>query len=138
MERHEQLFGAAMIAVLVGLAPAHLRAEDSTVGSDCAVDRRVVVMQVEERLGVNPFKFGMVGATHSHTSLATTREDNYFGKVNLMEPGPDRFAGQIVPDPEGVGTATYKFETTASGLEGVPPTQQERAYTSPIWYTTSS
>jgi hypothetical protein len=76
-------------------------------------------LQLEEKLGTNPFKFGMVGATDSHTSLATTREDNYFGKVALMEPGPDRFDGQIVPDPEGVGTATYEFETIASGLQGV-------------------
>ena len=49
----------------------------------------------------------MVGATDSHTSLATTREDNYFGKVSLMEPGPDRFAGQIVPDPESAELETY-------------------------------
>jgi hypothetical protein len=76
-------------------------------------------LQLEEQLGTNPFKFGMVGATDSHTSLATTREDNYFGKVSLMEPGPDRFAGQIVPDPQGVGTATYEFETLAAGLQGV-------------------
>jgi hypothetical protein len=76
-------------------------------------------LQLEQQLGTNPFKFGMVGATDAHTSLATTREENYFGKVALMEPGPDRFAGQIVPDPDGVGTATYEFETIASGLQGV-------------------
>ena len=76
-------------------------------------------LQLEDKLGVNPFKFGMVGATDSHTSLSTTREDNYFGKVALMEPGEDRFKGQIVPDPQGVGTATYEFETIASGLQGV-------------------
>ena len=31
----------------------------------------------EEKLGVNPFKFGLVGSTDSHTGLATTREDNF-------------------------------------------------------------
>ncbi len=76
-------------------------------------------LQMEERLGVNPFKFGLIGATDAHTSLATTREDNYFGKVSIMEPGADRFDTQIVPDPEGVGTGTYEFETIASGLQGV-------------------
>ena len=76
-------------------------------------------LQVEADLGVNPFKFGLVGATDSHTSLATTREDNYWGKVSIMEPGPDRWKAQIVPDPEGAGTATYEFETIASGLQGV-------------------
>lgn len=76
-------------------------------------------LKEEERLGVNPFKFGLVGATDAHTSLATTREDNYFGKVSVMEPSDDRFEAQIVPDPEGTGTGTYEFETLASGLQGV-------------------
>ena len=76
-------------------------------------------LQEEDRLGVNPFKFGLVGATDAHTSLSTTREENNFGKISMMEPGPDRWAGQIVPDPEEVGTSTYEFETIASGLQGV-------------------
>ena len=84
-------------------------------------------LQLEEKLGTNPFKFGMVGATDSHTSLASTREDNYFGKVSLMEPGPDRFEGEVVPDPQGLGTGTYEFETVASGLQGVWSRENTRA-----------
>ncbi|NIS88639.1 MAG: DUF3604 domain-containing protein [Woeseiaceae bacterium] len=76
-------------------------------------------LKEEERLGVNPFKFGLVGATDAHTSLATTREDNNFGKVSVMEPSNDRFEAQIVPDPEEVGTGTFEYETLASGLQGV-------------------
>ena len=48
-------------------------------------------LQIEQKLGVNPFKFGVVGATDSHTSLPTTREENYFGKTSIMEPSADRF-----------------------------------------------
>ncbi|NDR57943.1 DUF3604 domain-containing protein [Aliiruegeria sabulilitoris] len=76
-------------------------------------------LQLEQKLGVNPFKFGMVGATDSHTGLSTTREDNYFGKVPFMEPSDDRFEAQIVPDPNDEGVGTYEFETLASGLQGV-------------------
>ncbi len=76
-------------------------------------------LQAEADLGVNPFKFGLVGATDSHTSLATTREDNYWGKVSVMEPSADRWDAQIVPDLDGAGTGTYEFETVASGLQGV-------------------
>ena len=76
-------------------------------------------LQLEKELGVNPFKFGLIGATDSHTSLATTREDNNFGKIAMMEPKADRFSHEIVPDPQKVGTATYEFETIASGLQGV-------------------
>ena len=76
-------------------------------------------LQAEADLGANPFKFGLVGATDSHTSLATTREDNYWGKVSVLEPSPDRWAGPIASDPDGLGTAVYAFETIASGLQGV-------------------
>ena len=35
---------------------------------------------LEEKLGSNPYKFGMVGSTDRQTSLATAEEDNFFGK----------------------------------------------------------
>ena len=40
--------------------------------------------------GTNPYKFGMIGSTDSHTALATAEEDNYFGKHSGVEPAPDR------------------------------------------------
>jgi len=43
----------------------------------------------EERLGVNPFKFGMIGSTDSHTGLSTVEESNFFGKIAALEPTAD-------------------------------------------------
>ena len=40
----------------------------------------------EEQLGVNPYAFGMIGSTDSHTALATGDEDNFFGKHTGSEP----------------------------------------------------
>ncbi|MDZ4138896.1 MAG: DUF3604 domain-containing protein [Erythrobacter sp.] len=43
-------------------------------------------LSLEQQLGVNPYAFGMVGSTDSHTSLATADEDNFWGKHTGNEP----------------------------------------------------
>ncbi len=45
-------------------------------------------LQLEAKLGTNPYKFGMIGSTDSHTGLATADEDNFFGKHAGAEPNP--------------------------------------------------
>jgi hypothetical protein len=74
-------------------------------------------------LGANPFRFGMIGSTDTHTSLATTTEDNYFGKATPGEPGtPGRFEELItgyLPSPDGRDYAIRHYRTSASGLAGV-------------------
>ncbi|QLC26031.1 DUF3604 domain-containing protein [Parasphingopyxis algicola] len=50
---------------------------------------------LESLLGVNPFQFGMIGATDSHTALATGDEDNYFGKFVADEPNANRAASSV-------------------------------------------
>ncbi|MDX2412309.1 MAG: DUF3604 domain-containing protein [Woeseiaceae bacterium] len=78
----------------------------------------------ENQLGVSPFKFGIIGSTDSHTSLATTREENFFGKVEPLAPSaePDRFyeviAGRL-PSTDGSDIKQYAWQTSASGLAAV-------------------
>jgi len=79
-------------------------------------------LKYEQQLGANPFKFGIVGSTDSHTSLATTQEDNFFGKVVPLEPSanPVRFdeviTGRLT---QGDASKQYAWQTSASGLAGV-------------------
>ena len=75
-------------------------------------------LEQEEKLGANPFKFGLIGASDAHTSLATTREDNYFGKNPPGEPAADRWE-HVFMKGEKEGTTYYNWETLASGLAGV-------------------
>lgn len=79
-------------------------------------------LKYEEDLGANPFKFGLIGATDSHTSLATTREDNFFGKASIVEPGTgeNRYEDFIVqPVILGEAIAVRHYEALASGLAAV-------------------
>ena len=81
-------------------------------------------LALEARLGTNPYKFGMVGSTDSHTSLATAQEDNFFGKHSGVEPGPHRLEGKIVETENGV---IMDWEQVASGLAAVWATDNSRA-----------
>ena len=56
-----------------------------------------VGLQLEKQLGVNPYKFGLMGTTDTHTALATTREENYFGKYQHTEPSPNRHNSEVIP-----------------------------------------
>ena len=58
-------------------------------------------LQLEEKLGVNPYKFGMIGSTDSHTGLATAEEENFFGKHSGSEPGPKRWEHPMAETPGG-------------------------------------
>ena len=75
-------------------------------------------LEVEAKVGANPYAFGFNGTTDSHTGLASTSEDNFFGKFAGTEPGPDRFNGDVIPaaDP---ALRIITAQESASGLTGV-------------------
>ena len=98
--------------------------EDGMIEKEYAREALKRGLQYQVDLGANPFKFGLVGSTDAHTSLSTTTEDNFFGKISLLEPSasPVRFEEQItgyLPDPQGRDYAIYAASTSASGLAGV-------------------
>ena len=75
-----------------------------------------VGMQIERRVGTNPYKFGMIGATDSHTGLATAEEDNFFGKHSGAEPNPDRWKHPMAK----IGDLSYEsYDMVAAGLAAV-------------------
>ena len=38
-------------------------------------------LEIEARTGVNPFRFGVIGSTDSHTGLSSAEEPNFWGKM---------------------------------------------------------
>ena len=52
-------------------------------------------LQLEAKLGTNPYKFGMIGSTDTHTGLSTADEDNFFGKHSGTEPEARRMAHPV-------------------------------------------
>ena len=47
-------------------------------------------LRLEQKLGTNPYKFGMIGSSDNHTALPTTREENNFSKASYVEPSVER------------------------------------------------
>jgi hypothetical protein len=78
-------------------------------------------MVYEAELGANPFKFGMIGSTDAHTSLSSTEEDNYFGKVVILEPSPDpiRFEEVIAGRPAPEDHQIYARQVNSGSLAAV-------------------
>ena len=62
-------------------------------------------LSLEAQLGVNPYAFGMIGSTDSHTAFATGDEDNFYGKHTGNEP----FFKNRAVDPQNLGTRQGRF-----------------------------
>jgi len=73
-------------------------------------------LAIEARLGINPYKFGLIGSTDSHTSLATAAEENFFGKHSGVEPGPERMKHAVMSNAKGT---LMGWAQAASGLAAV-------------------
>ncbi|KGJ99589.1 DUF3604 domain-containing protein [Thalassotalea sp. ND16A] len=81
-------------------------------------------LALEKKLGYNPYKFGVGGATDSHTSLATADEDNFFSKSASVEPSKDRMAHPFIASKLG---RIEGYTLVASGYTGVWAHENTRA-----------
>jgi hypothetical protein len=89
---------------------------DAMLSSEYAREALKRGLELEAKLGTNPYKFGMIGSTDSHTSLATTEENNFFGKHSGAEPSPERLMHPFMANENG---AIMGWQQVASGLAAV-------------------
>ncbi len=82
-------------------------------------------LKLEKKLGVNPFKFGMIGSTDSHTAMAAVEEENFFGKHSGVEPEKHRWEHVVIeaPNPE---FTIFGWQQAASGYAAVWATENTR------------
>ena len=83
-------------------------------------------LKLEAVLGVNPYKFGLVGSSDAHTGLTAMEEDNFFGKTTPQEPSPERLTKTFINNPK-TGVTIMDWEVSASGYAAVWATENTRA-----------
>jgi hypothetical protein len=66
---------------------------------------------IEAQIGANPYKFGMIGSTDSHTGMSSAEENNFHGKM-AQDSTPEMKAADIIPGANG-------FDMGAAGLVAV-------------------
>ncbi len=78
-----------------------------------------VGLALEQKLGANPFKFGMVGSTDAHTGLSAVGEDNFFGKHSGVEPSPERWKDVVIKSPKDPSLDWLGWKQASGGYAGV-------------------
>jgi hypothetical protein len=97
------------------------KAEDSVLHGNYVRSAFKVGLQLEAKLGANPYQAGLIGGSDAHIGVVTTREDNFFGEFANGLPSPDRWKtplAMIGNDPQK-GPLVSVWNEAAAGLGGV-------------------
>jgi hypothetical protein len=97
--------------------------EDSMLKYEYAREALKNGLKLEAKFGTNPYKFGMVGSTDTHTALSAIEEDNYIGKHAGTEPSPERWNH---PMAKFQGRQYEGYAMSSSGYTGVWATDNTR------------
>ena len=77
-------------------------------------------LRLEQELGVNPYEFGLIGSTDSHTGLASAEEPNFWGKM-ARHTRPEEALERTL---DGLPVTTWSM--SASGLAAVWASENTR------------
>ena len=96
-------------------------AQNSVLHSNYVRSALKLGLELEARLGANPYKSGLIGGNDAHVGVVTTREDNFFGEFANGLPSPDRWKtplAMVNNDPKK-GPLMSVWGEQAAGLGGV-------------------
>ena len=77
-------------------------------------------LALEQKIGVNPYKFGFIGSTDAHSGLSTAEEGNFWGKM-AKDSTPETKAPVL-----GNPTGADGWDMSASGMAAVWATGNNR------------
>ncbi len=75
-------------------------------------------LELDAKLGANPYQFGMIGGSDNHTGVISEREDNFFGEFANGLPSPERWKTPLLATNDGKPLVSV-WNEQAAGLGGV-------------------
>ena len=93
-------------------------AQESVLHANYARSALKLGLELEAKLGANPYQTGMIGGNDAHVGVVTTSEDNFFGEFANGLPSPERWKTPLVTGKDGKPVVSV-WNESASGLGGV-------------------
>jgi hypothetical protein len=112
-----QLFGDAFLGELSEADRKYLEENEERAAEVGSYSRTALMrgLAIEARVGVNPYKFGLIGSTDAHSGMSAAEEDNFWGKMALDSIPDNTFdPTKIVVPP-----TSYGIDMGAAGLAAV-------------------
>jgi hypothetical protein len=103
-------------------------AENSVLHANYVRSALKLGLELDAKLGANPYKSGLIGGSDAHIGVVTTREDNFFGEFANGLPSPERWKAPLAMvnnDPKK-GPLVSVWNEQAAGLGGVWATENTR------------
>jgi hypothetical protein len=114
------MFGEGFLGALSEEDRALIEAQEVRIVENGDYARTALMrgLVLEDRIGANPYKFGMIGSTDSHTAMSSAEEDNFHGKM-AIDSTPVTKAQDVIPGTPG-------WDMGAAGLAAVWATENTR------------
>ena len=68
-----------------------VRAENSVLHGNYVRSALKLGLELDAKLGANPYQFGLIGGSDAHVGVITTREDNFYGEFTNGLPSATRW-----------------------------------------------